>query len=254
MILIFLWAVGGVMLMAGFIVQPRSQAPLVFAISFICLLIAALWSKSKCDRSKAKSHAAKNVQYDLKTRTLTVLNRVSDNEAILKIEDVLHLNFKYSPAELVYTGATTGNVSMGGFHINEASMSASQGGKTGKFCIVYTGPESKDNHCKIDKIHLSNEQIKSAKSHYIVSRFLKDDTLVLEHKTYSHLTDSERRASLDAYISGRTDIFYGLNMKQYVDMQLTQEECQAIVSWLLGTDLSDSCSSADNTSSKKWKV
>ena len=105
--------------------------------------------------------------------------------------------------------------------------------------IVYTGKEAADHHCTIRKVKLSGDMIKSAKSNYTVSKFLKDDTLVLEHATYTHSSSATRQASLDAFTSGRMDVFYGLNVNQYVDMQLTQEECQEILSWLLGKDVHD---------------
>lgn len=142
----------------------------------------------------------------------------------------------YHPEQLIYTGATVGGVSMGGFHTQEAYISEKykSSGKYGLYLpfekpdVPYYDNESKTN-IKIDEIYLSESLSKRVPQE--LRGFLKGQKLVLMHKNVS----DNSKFILDAAIKSGNQMAYHKALQDcYFETQLTKSECRSISNWISG--------------------
>lgn len=175
-----------------------------------------------------KNFKEKNVEY--KGNGYAVLNhRVSNNSVALYVQADKDYNIKEHPAELVYTGATVGNVTVGGFHVNEAYRTESFGGKTGAYRIYLR--RANGNEC-ISTVRLQPDMVDSASKHPVVKQFLKGDKLELKHDVAVSIPENIRKVAIDYNMAGRYDLAAKL-LRPYNKVRwLTQEDCEAVIAWM----------------------
>ena len=142
----------------------------------------------------------------------------------------------YHPEQLIYTGATVGGVSMGGFHTQEAYISEKfkSSGKYGLYLpfikpdVPYYDKNSKTN-IKIDEIYLSDSLTKKVPQE--LKTFLKEQKLVLKHENISE----SKKFLLESAIKSGNPIIYNKALQDfYFETQLTKSECQSIINWISG--------------------
>jgi hypothetical protein len=109
-----------------------SSDGLVFGliVSTVCGVILAYMA---CKQSQInKMNKSKDIEIiDYRNGYITLNNRTNNNGNVLEVVADREYNIKEHPAELVYTSATVGGITTGGFHVNEAYRTESIGGKTG---------------------------------------------------------------------------------------------------------------------------
>lgn len=235
MFLTYLWVAGIIVTIGGFVVRPREQASTFFLVGFVLLSTAFSKSYKKFKRTKRITAASANVSYDEESQVLTVFSCLPSNKEILKVHAMLDVGYKYHDAELVYTGATVGRVHMGGFHVNKAYLSGRIQGKTGKYQLLYTGIASKEGFFPIKEIVVTKEMVAKAKMNPAVAGFLdgKRKRLILKHDAKSTVSEEMNKVRIDSYKQGRLDIATEIGKQDYINTQLTKEECEAIVSFLV---------------------
>ena len=96
-------------------------------IAFIAILFCIVMMCSACSATntdKVNEQAIANEQAAL-------------NEQIVKICEDYELYVNNTPDKLIYTGATVGGVTTGGFHVQKGGISVSTGAGTGKWFVSH---------------------------------------------------------------------------------------------------------------------
>lgn len=199
--------------------------PIILAIILCFGIVAAMIIYEKVsDKSSTAS-------YDKESKTLFLHLRCAENEKYIVIKEYEHPHFQYNPAELVYTGATVGGVSMGGFHVNEAYESVGLLEKTGKYELHY-GKQG-----VIETIQC-NFEIGDKK---LIEKFKKDSkTLFLENVsqiTNDKMTNGIKRKKLSNAIKNNDNEQMSVLTKDFVlAKKLTMEDCVNLKNWIAAKD------------------
>ena len=149
-----------------------------------------------------------------------------------KIIQLSASNYHYNEEKLVYTGATVGGVTMGGFHVEGGDYSV-QKYLTNKYAIACHITTNEVEDVQINEIYLNSDLLKKAKDsnlkQYIVGR---SNLLHLRHKiseqTQKELDDAAllNDPSLDGFYAKRKTL-------ADIEANLTEEECTEILCWLV---------------------
>lgn len=116
------------------------------------------------------------MEYDKANETLRLNKRDKDNAYLIKKSSITNTNYSYHAPKMVYTGATVGGVTTGGWHEEKAYYSQ-EVSDSGKSKLKFKGKDGGT----IKKIILTADLIASAKQQSDIKQFLKDDTLELQH-------------------------------------------------------------------------
>lgn len=169
--------------------------------------------------------------------TLNVYGRVKNNRRVLKLMENSNYNLKYHPEQTVFTAATVGGITTGGFHTVEAHHTVSES-RTGKYKINYTGgcPEailSAQNVLPpyaVSSIYLSTDKlVEDARKTPVVCDFLKGKYLELENFTPEMAKNVNNAGKLD-------DPTLAMNvvLNAASQMGIDKESGKAILNWLCG--------------------
>lgn len=96
-----------------------------------------------CQNSESKAVSQEVVQiraslsYDRTGKLLILKSRTPNIRNVIKAEASHDINLTSVPDKLVYTGATVGGVSTGGFHVQKGGNYVSLGAKTGRYYLSY---------------------------------------------------------------------------------------------------------------------
>lgn len=146
--------------------------------------IVILFFVIKIKRSNAAiSKAFENnntLAYDDTCHLLTLQRRSSTVQSALTVEASHNVNLTSVPDKLVYTGATVGGVSTGGFHVQKGGNYASLGGKTGAYYISYKfAEESHDDYgihqyipALVSFVELTDYDFDLAKDNSILKKYI----------------------------------------------------------------------------------
>lgn len=163
-----------------------------------------------------------NLVYDSKSQTVTLFGRCDANFRALKIVADRDIQTKYEPKRLVYTSATVGGITTGGFHEAGGYTYVSSNKKTGKYNLYY-----RDELLPIKKIKLSDELFEQAKQSEI-KNFLNQnkEIVVIEECNYSAIT-------LGAIELGHPKA-EDLAMEDMRKGFPSREKCEKILQWVCG--------------------
>lgn len=162
---------------------------------------------------------------------ITLNKRSGSYATLLSIDADRDITFKDNPAELVYTSATVGGITTGGFHVNPATRTETVGGKTGGYGIyLRTYDAGGTRYVRLKKILIQPDMLQSAKDHPVVSKYLDGDKINLESKAIRTIPSNIRSAVDAALKQHRWDIAAKLS-RPYLSY-VTKEECKAIIAWL----------------------
>lgn len=182
-----------------------------------------------CEKAEAKRK--QYILFDGETATL--LKRGEEAVKTLFVEALDEVDYVFKPSELVYTGASVGGVSMGGFHTTEAHYQEKSLGATDRASIFcrYT-----DGNKIIKKIKLATpELVESAKENPKIKKFVKRNSLVLEYNTKdTKLTESEQYVLQRAIEEGNQALQYGVTQRAFIAKHLKKAECYDVINWLSG--------------------
>ena len=202
----------------------------VFGFLGVGVLVGAIFFTVKNVKAL---QASANMEYVKEQMLLKIFNISESNADAVKISADLKFNHQHHDAELVYTSATVGGITTGGFHINEAYNTSTVAGRTGKYSLWYKGRGSQDGSLLINKIKLPPPAVNQAAQSRILSEFLQGDTLVLKHNVQNDITPELRKQIQNAYNENRPDIA-ALLTKDFKDPGLTKEECIAVINFISG--------------------
>lgn len=138
---------------------------------------------------------------------------------------------QYHPEQLVYTGATVGGVSMGGFHTEEAYYTEqfTSSGKYGLFFPIefeYTST-GKNELSKIKEIYMSKKMLSNLPKE--LTPFIKEGKLVLNEKEVSSVYTNSLRSALS---QGNQYMYQQLSKQCFLEMHMTNDEATSVLNWI----------------------
>ena len=167
--------------------------------------------------------------YDISDKSLHIEVKSPAFKSFVAVAPVLLLDHTYNEPTLVYTGATVGGISMGGFHMEGGDYNAHVS-RSGKFRLVHIHPIS-DTRTPIEKIVLPPHLVVEAKKDIVLQKFLEKDTLRLFYNVALDETMSE--LTKFAAASGDAAVALSAAQRAHIDKHLTKEDCNYIRDWLL---------------------
>lgn len=172
---------------------------------------------------------------DSKTNKYSYLiseNKLEYGKPIISIKPFLDTKYHYNEEKLVYTGATVGGITTGGFHIEGGDYSKNHSW-TGKYLLTCQIIESSVENYAFDEIYLNSDLLNKAKQSKM-KQYIKGRTnhLVLFHKLSQETSQNLGTATLlgDASLDGAYNKM--LNIAT-TEMSLTKKECEEIKDWIL---------------------
>ena len=145
----------------------------------------------------------------------------------IKMKEVADYDIKYNPAQLVYTGATVGGVTTGGFHVEDAYTSAQY--KSSKKYNLYLEPSvnSVKTTVRVEDIFLGEEMAKQAKG-MLFGKRLSDSRLLM----CGEISEYKKSLLAGAVKSGNIMLVEARQKDCYLDSLTTKEECSRILSFI----------------------
>ena len=128
---------------------------------------------------------------------------------------------------MVYTGATVGGVTTGGWHEEKAYYSQ-EVSDSGKSKLKFKGKDGGT----IKKIILTADLIASAKQQPDIKQFLKDDTLELQHLDCGGLSIVNAHVLSTAIATGNVGVQALIANEESNKKFLTHSECQHVLDWI----------------------
>ena len=199
-------------------------------LSTVCGLILAYMASKQSEINTMKETKDMEI-IDYRDGYIALNKRTNNNGNVLKVVADREYSMKDHPAELVYTSATVGGITTGGFHVNEAYRTESIGGKTGTYYISLRGT---DHDTRVKKIRIQSDMIESAKADPVVKEFLDGTTLTLKHNVPVSIPTEIKKTAEGFLKMGRYDVAAKLYRPYTKACELTQEECKAVVAWMSG--------------------
>lgn len=174
------------------------------------------------------------IVFDKESKSATLLQRNAISSASFYIQPIDKVHYDFKPSELVYTGATVGGVTTGGFHTTEAHYREKSDGASGKALLL--AKLRNGETVTIKKIHLSDEKLKEAAANDPrIKRFLKGNALVLEYSgKETELTKDESFLLKKAISTNNKAMQNYVTQRAFLAMQLTKEDCENIKNWVAG--------------------
>ncbi len=159
---------------------------------------------------------------------LTLKVRSPQNRNVLKIEAAYTYHTSYKPKQLVYTGATVGGITTGGFHEEGGYNYISGKEATGKFNIYHLS----DGVYPVKKIRLTDELYEEAKSS-LISRYLNKNKEIIVI-TEPHFSEIDRKVIENATSRGDSKAAEYIATQKIVDGYPTRKKCEEILRWICG--------------------
>lgn len=163
--------------------------------------------------------------------TLILKKRAEILANVIRIEKIQQVDVTYVPETLVYTGATVGGVTTGGFHTQGNYNKITRRGYSGKAELRWSGIRDKNDNlvsAHISYIKLNGTLLAEAKKHPTIKKFIKDDgVLSLRH--------DDKDIGLSSLLSPEefgTAKFRNLANMNTIATGLTEEECKSIKEWI----------------------
>ena len=126
----------------------------VFVISIIVIvLIVSSENSGNSGNSTVPQEVLQintSLSYFRDCHLLILKRRTSNIGNVIKAEASRNINLTSVPDKLVYTGATVGGVSTGGFHVQKGGNYVSLGAKTGRYYLSYKYAEAYNGKYRSD--------------------------------------------------------------------------------------------------------
>ena len=177
----------------------------------------------------------KNGNGGLGSYTLIVSKRTANNKRVLKIAEHLGQSYTYNPAKVVYTGATVGGVTTGGFHTVDAHHTYNVYA-SGKYKLQYTevSPDglaaspSEYPPYDIEMVRLDSQSlVEEAKNNPVISRHLKGRFIMM-----ADIPADAGKKLAAAGKSGNQTMMMNALASVAAERGLTKDDATAILNWL----------------------
>lgn len=205
-----------------------------FAIFLWVLVIVVVFAGGKAiinrKREAQGEEQIKHYTYSEEDKTMTLFQRSKISYAAVHWDPLYEHDLKYNPSKLIYTGASSGGVSMGGFHTTEAYYQERPTKKSGRYIAYLSFHDG--SRIYIKEIILVGKVLDEAKSNPKIRNFLKGDRLVLLNQNAKSNLDGKLSASEIA--NGGTVIQHAYMDSLKANVGITLWEAEIINEWLKG--------------------
>lgn len=188
------------------------------------------------------------ISFENETDTAIVTKRVRSNGWDIKVKQYTKRYTKYNPSKTIYTSATVGGVTTGGFHQTQATISSVGAGGSGGYYLQAKAPKKdevlEDEYLMLKSIRLSANLVDEAKKDKRVSHLLQGNELVLRRKNKdTELTPEEKEILARAIRAGDIATQENITERAFAAQFLTKEECNNVLEWLCGDGAEDTVQS-----------
>ena len=194
---------------------------------FVSLFLSPLVYIKFVEDIRASAVERKGASFNSNSNTLEIERRGRYLKDLLKVGSAKITNYKYVDPKLVYTGATVGGVSMGGFHVEEGGY-RDEVLQTDTYQLIYKDPWTELNY-PVEWIDLSADCLNAAKKDPKISKLVFRNSICLtgaSDSTWSKLTK-------DGVLSqDLAKANYGAQQAALSKYQLSQEDLWYIRRWL----------------------
>lgn len=205
-----------------------------FAIFLWVLVIVVVFAGGKAiinrKREAQGEEQIKHYTYSEEDKTMTLFQRSKISYAAVHWDPLYEHDLKYNPSKLIYTGASSGGVSMGGFHTTEAYYQERPTKKSGRYIAYLQFHDG--SRIYIKEIILVGKVLDEARKNPQISEFLKGDRLVLLNQNAKSNLDDKLSASEIA--NGGTVIQHAYMDSLKANVGITLWEAERINNWLKG--------------------
>ena len=205
-----------------------------FAIFLWVLVIVVVFAGGKATINRKREaqgeEQIKHYTYSEEDKTMTLFQRSKISYAAVHWDPLYEHDLKYNPSKLIYTGASSGGVSMGGFHTTEAYYQERPTKKSGRYIAYLSFHDG--SRIYIKEIILVGKVLDEAKSNPKIRDFLKGDRLVLLNQNAKSNLDGKLSASEIA--NGGTVIQHAYMDSLKANVGITLWEAEIINEWLKG--------------------
>lgn len=181
-------------------------------------------------QGKKADEQSKHYTYSEEDKTMTLFQRSEISFAAVHWDPLYEHDLKYNPSKLIYTGASSGGVSMGGFHTTEAYYQERPTKKSGRYIAYLQFHDG--SRIYIKEIILVGKVLDEARKNPQISEFLKGDRLVLLNQNAKSNLDDKLSASEIA--NGGTVVQHAYMDSLKANVGITFAETQIIDNWLKG--------------------
>ena len=205
---------------------------ILFVSIFTFLLPPLTFSGLGWDAKLAKERENRYafVSYDVSSKTLTILNRTPKLSRFISIKKVFIMDYEHIDPKLIYTGATVGGVTTGGFHVQKGGYKEHVS-DSGKYQLIHKTPIYNQKH-EVEKICLSKKLLSSAKSDSVICTFLVDNTLELRNN--KKVDEAMAKLATDSLSSGNMSMAISAAQRATINSHLSKDDCVYIKRWLCG--------------------
>ncbi len=223
-----LWILSFGIAIVGILVTLMCElSPEVGAVITIAAVITGLVLYFYIDTKRSQAH---DCDIYNKSDGILITKRNSYVSSRFTIKPERELSLGYNPASISYTSVSIGNVSTGSIDFHEESTTVNSR-NTGKFYLAFG-----DEFERVSVIMLTDELAQQAKKNPTVSRFLRENKLILIHKN-NRLKSSEISVISDLSKTGLKGATAATNMFLRGTSSLSTlsyKECLDIKRWLAG--------------------
>lgn len=195
----------------------------LLAFAFFCLIMAVRSADQIERRKDACRRMSEFVSY--RRNTLTVTKRDADLSNIFVIQPYRKTEYGYTSEKLIYTGATVGGVTTGGWH-KSGGFYARDRGSTGKVRLYYYyESDGKFITSELERIELSPELAQQARASDI-ARYMSGNTIVIRHPV------DNMDAAAGAMQLGYREVAFNIIENARIAASPTMEKVRDIINWL----------------------
>lgn len=201
---------------------------LCFLITGVVYLIGRLIIERK--RNEKSDEQRKHYTFNEEDKTMTLFKRSQICYAAVHWEPLYEHDLKYNPSKIIYTGATSGGVTMGGFHTTEEYYQERRTKRSGRYIAYLSFHDG--TRLYIKEIILVGSVLEEAKRNKKISKFLVGDRLVLLNQNAKSNLDGKLTSS--DIINGGTAVKYAYTDSLKANIGITSAEAEIINEWLKG--------------------
>jgi hypothetical protein len=180
------------------------------------------------------------ISFDNNQSVATITKRVPSNVWDIKVKQYMKRYTKHNPSKTIYTGATVGGVTTGGFHQTQATLTTVGAGGSGRYYLQAKAPKTDDplenEYLMLKEIILANHSlVEEARTDKRVSHLLQGDKLVLRRKNKeTELTADEKEILQRAIRTFDVATQENITERAFAAQFLTKKECEDVLDWLGG--------------------
>lgn len=221
----------GFLLGLPFVLLIDSKGLAIFVWIAIIIIVFAIGRVITNRKWKAQGEEQiQHYTYSEEDKTMTLFQRSKISYAAVHWDPLYEHDLKYNPSKTIYTGATSGGITMGGFHTTEAYYQERPAKKSGRYIAYLQFHDGKRIYIK--EIILVGKVLEEAKSNPKIRKFLKGDRLVLLNQNAKSKLDGKLSASEIA--NGGTVIQHAYMDSLKANVGITLWEAEIINEWLKG--------------------